>query len=759
MIMKKLALLVSACVATGVAFGQAITDDGTNVGIGNASPAYRLDVNGDVNLSSGNKIRINGRSVVSTLGTGNTFVGDLAGDVNTTGINNAFIGYKSGEDNTTGHSNAFIGFKAGERNISGFSNAFIGQQAGRANLSGKTNVMIGRRAGFTSATGDDNVFIGHLAGQTNNGGSSNTYLGSGADGMAALVNATAIGAGATAMQDSSVILGNAAKVGIGTGTPDSDLHVVGNQHIEGNLWLEGGGLRDGSGSLGTAGQVLTSDGTTTAWASGGGGATGPTGPAGATGATGPAGANGSNGSDGADGATGATGPAGANGSDGADGATGPTGPTGPQGATGPLVAGSSGETLRHDGSDWVSNSFLTNTGSRIGVGTTTPNWNMQIHGGSYGFAQFTNGAEGDSTNDGMLIGSQGGSAFLWNYENTALRIATDGTEKMRVAANGNVGIGNDSPSAKLDVDGDVKVGYSDAYQIGAYDAVWYNSGGNVGNVIGTSNSGHDLSVHVGGSDAHVFTDAGRVGLGTTSPSTRVDVQGDTITGNVLNVDNNYSGNSDVRAIRAVSTPADGYGYGVQATGGYYGVHATGSGGSYTGSVRGVYGYSSGTAGSRYGVQGSASNSGGTNAYGVYGTATGATNNWAGYFGSGNVYVANELRIGNTGGATGYDVAVDGKIICEEIKVEDSGSWPDYVFSPEYDLPTLSEVEHMINTENHLPGVPDAATVAEEGIMLGEMQKVLMEKIEEVVLYTIQQQKEIDQLKKQNSELIDQLNSK
>ncbi|MFT4680912.1 MAG: hypothetical protein ACI9FU_000542, partial [Granulosicoccus sp.] len=84
---KKLFRLLSVT-AMGLLSGGAIaqvTDTGNNVGIGVAIPAHKLDVDGDVNLSSGNKIRINGRSVVSTVGTGNTFIGDLAGDVNTTG--------------------------------------------------------------------------------------------------------------------------------------------------------------------------------------------------------------------------------------------------------------------------------------------------------------------------------------------------------------------------------------------------------------------------------------------------------------------------------------------------------------------------------------------------------------------------------------------------------------------------------------------------------------------------------------------------
>jgi hypothetical protein len=252
--------------------GQTIRHDGTdweassglyhssagNIGIGTTSPSATLDVNGDLNLALDKKILINNRPVVSTVGTGNTFIGDLAGDAITTGSNNAFIGYKSGQVNTTGHSNAFIGFKAGEQNTSGFSNAFIGQQAGKANLTGKTNVMIGRRAGFNSDSGDDNVFIGHLAGQTNTGGSSNTYIGSGSNGATAIVNATAVGANVFVAQDSTVILGNSAKVGIGTSNPLHDLHVAGDMFATGKIY-------DSSGSSGTTGKVLSSTGSGTQW--------------------------------------------------------------------------------------------------------------------------------------------------------------------------------------------------------------------------------------------------------------------------------------------------------------------------------------------------------------------------------------------------------------------------------------------------------------------------------------------------------------
>ncbi|MFT4681998.1 MAG: hypothetical protein ACI9YU_001851, partial [Flavobacteriales bacterium] len=323
----------------------------------NGEEGMRLNTDGELDVRLGNRILIGSRPVISARGVGNTFIGDLAGNSISTGYNNAFIGYKSGLNNTSGHSNAFIGFKAGENNSSGFSNAFIGQQAGKANTIGKTNVMIGRRAGFANTEGDDNVFIGHLSGLGNVNGSSNTYLGSGADGAGALVNATALGAGATVTQDSSIVLGNSAKVGIGTSSPQYELDIKGDASVSGRYI-------DSNGNAGTSGQVLSSTGNGTDWITGSGsgsaGPTGPTGPEGipgangSEGATGPSGSNGSNGlagANGIDGATGSQGPqgptglAGANGSDGATGPQGPTGLAGTNGVQGPTGAdGNNGAT-------------------------------------------------------------------------------------------------------------------------------------------------------------------------------------------------------------------------------------------------------------------------------------------------------------------------------------------------------------------------------------------------------------------------------
>ena len=100
----------------------------------------------------------------------------------------------------------------------------------------------------------------------------------------------------------------------------------------------------------------------------------------------------------------------------------------------------------------------------------------------------------------------------------------------------------------------------------------------------------------------------------------------------------------------------------------------------------------------------------------------------------------------------YLLAVDGSIIAEEVRVELSGSWPDYVFSDDYKLMPLSEVEQSIQEHKHLPGIPSAAIVEAEGIELGDMQKKMMEKIEELTLYLIQLEKDNTELSKRVAQL-------
>lgn len=107
----------------------------------------------------------------------------------------------------------------------------------------------------------------------------------------------------------------------------------------------------------------------------------------------------------------------------------------------------------------------------------------------------------------------------------------------------------------------------------------------------------------------------------------------------------------------------------------------------------------------------------------------------------------------------YPLEVNGTIRAKEVKIESTG-WADFVFKPEYKLPTLSEVENHILEYGYLPNIPSESKANKEGVNVGEMQVKLLQKIEELTLYVIdlkkesekqysiiqQQQKEIEILK-------------
>ncbi|WP_320052052.1 hypothetical protein [uncultured Acetobacteroides sp.] len=88
--------------------------------------------------------------------------------------------------------------------------------------------------------------------------------------------------------------------------------------------------------------------------------------------------------------------------------------------------------------------------------------------------------------------------------------------------------------------------------------------------------------------------------------------------------------------------------------------------------------------------------------------------------------------------------VNGTIRAKEVKVE--SGWADFVFKPDYQLKPLSEVEQFITTNGHLPEVPTAKEVEQNGVNLGEMNAKLLQKVEELTLYLIEQKKEIELLK-------------
>jgi len=95
-----------------------------------------------------------------------------------------------------------------------------------------------------------------------------------------------------------------------------------------------------------------------------------------------------------------------------------------------------------------------------------------------------------------------------------------------------------------------------------------------------------------------------------------------------------------------------------------------------------------------------------------------------------------VSIGRNAGPAEYKLAVAGKIIAEELKVQLQAQWPDYVFTEYYKLPTLEEVEKQIKEKGHLANMPSAEKVNCEGFEVGELTRLQQEKIEELTLYII-----------------------
>jgi hypothetical protein len=108
----------------------------------------------------------------------------------------------------------------------------------------------------------------------------------------------------------------------------------------------------------------------------------------------------------------------------------------------------------------------------------------------------------------------------------------------------------------------------------------------------------------------------------------------------------------------------------------------------------------------------------------------------------------QIAMGQGPKATGYLLSIEGKAIATEFKVLAVASWPDYVFAKNYKLLSLKELKAFIGQHKHLPNIPAAAEIEKEGIALGDMTKKLMEKVEELTLYILQLQDQLDELKKQ-----------
>lgn len=120
--------------------------------------------------------------------------------------------------------------------------------------------------------------------------------------------------------------------------------------------------------------------------------------------------------------------------------------------------------------------------------------------------------------------------------------------------------------------------------------------------------------------------------------------------------------------------------------------------------------------------------------------------------SGTASYLGKAAIGTSAVPSGYTLAVNGKIIGEELKVQLNGNWPDYVFDTDYEPLSLEEIKKYIEENGHLPNIPSANEIEQNGMEVGEMNRLLLEKIEELTLYILEQNKSQQKLEQRIVEL-------
>jgi len=182
--------------------------------------------------------------------------------------------------------------------------------------------------------------------------------------------------------------------------------------------------------------------------------------------------------------------------------------------------------------------FVITQGGNVGIGTTSPAVNLHVHESGSGdvYTMYSNDTTGVTIGNGSLIGINGSEEFMiWNYEGTATRFATSGSERMRITSAGNVGIGTASPGQKLDVSGNVRGNNIYANDSSVPSLYMERGDGNPQAVIRLVKSNDNLLIGNTAIDEVIFYDdageamrldgAGNLGIGTTSPAYKLTVAG------------------------------------------------------------------------------------------------------------------------------------------------------------------------------------------------------------------------------------------
>lgn len=332
---------------------------------------------------------------------------------------------------------------------------------------------------------------------------------------------------------------------------------------------------------------------------------------------------------------------------------------------------------------------------------------------------------------------------LWDIDNYAgnLRFFHSGSVPFNIKPDGSIGINTTSPipGTKLTVNGHVNIGGTANYHLrtrhidgkhyetAEIDQLYlnYGTGKDVLVGFGSTNPASDLKV------------SGRLGIGTTNPTHHIDVM------------NIYEATESFLRFRVQDAPSD-----------YFTIsNGTSQEGQFIPYIKGRHVSDNRTALGIMGETSDANDIGGSALIHFDARKPGAPIQnrplfaWTSYTTRMMTMLANgSLGIGTT--STGpHKLAVEGSIGARKVKVQATG-WSDFVFKNTYNLPTLEEVEKHIQEKGHLQNIPSTEDVVNNGIDLGEMDAKLLQKIEELTLYTIEQEKRIKTLEDSNQEFIE-----
>jgi hypothetical protein len=344
------------------------------------------------------------------------------------------------------------------------------------------------------------------------------------------------------------------------------------------------------------------------------------------------------------------------------------------------------------------------------------------------------GAQGQTASSPAYSFNVTGEAGLGIFRPLAntMAFSTNGIERLRVLSSGNVGIGTSVPDQTLDINGRMRIRFgviqkggvaiTNVSDLGLYslDATsWMRFVTNNGPIQFYSDGGINS---IGTNPLMTILETGKVGINATNPTARFQV--DNGVGKVA-MGSFFSGNPFYFSSYVGWNAAKG------ATGWFLDTDGANNGGAVIAtSVQGEMRFIS------------LPSSNGT----LQQTKTDV-----------QILDATKMTLrsdGKIGIGTGinytgtFKLYVESGILTEKVKVavKNSAAWSDFVFDNDYELMPLEEIERFINKNNHLPSIPSAKEVVENGIDLGEMNAKLLQKIEELTLYIITMNKEIGYLK-------------